>query len=447
MKQARVFPLILLLALGGQVYTQPLAMKGELRPAAAANSTLSARDPQMPAAPLTLEECYDLARQNYPLIRQKELINRTREYSVDNAAKGYLPQVSFSGQATYQSQTIAFPFNFPGASLPVYSKDQYKAVAEVDQTLYDGGAIARRKELSATEEKIQLQSLEADLYALKERINQLFFGILLIREQLKQNELQRIDVQSGIDRVQASLANGTAFRSSLDELKAELLRVGQARTELLSAERSYRKMLAVFIHRTLEENTDLEKPAPIIASTEIRRPELAVFDYRKRSFDVQEQQLKTAYRPKISAFVQGAYGRPTLNFVSNDFGFYALGGIRLNWSLSGLYTRKNDRRLLSLNRQNLDIQKETFLFNTNLTLTQQSEEGNKYQDLIEQDRQIVDLRSSVKNAASAQLANGVITPHDYITQVNAESQSRQSLILHEIQLLQSHYNIKTTSGN
>lgn len=396
---------------------------------------------------LRIEECYDLARQNYPLIKQKELISRTREYSVENAAKGYLPQVSFSGQATYQTSVIAFPFKIPGATLPVFSKDQYKIQAEVDQTIYDGGAISYQKQLKKADEAAQLQDLEVNLYAINDRVNQLFFGILLIGEQLKQNELQRADLQSGIDKTQAAVDNGTAFRSSLDELKAEISGTNQARTELLSNRKAYLQMLALFINQPLPENTELLTPTPVIPSTEIKRPELASFDYQKRILDVQERQLRTAYMPKISAFVQGAYSRPTLDFISNDFGFWALGGIKFNWSLSGLYTKKNDKRLIDLSRNNLDIQKETFLLNTNLTLTQQNEEAAKYQALIDQDKEIIGLRASVKNASNAQLANGVITSHDYITQVNAESQARQTLILHQVQLLQSQYNAKTTSGN
>ena len=402
-----------------------------------------------PAQPgqLTLEECYTLARQNYPLIRQRELIIRTREYSVANAAKGYLPQVSFSGQATYQSETIAFPFKIPGVQLPEYSKDQYKVQAEVDQTIYDAGTIKYQQELKKADEGIQLQTLEVDLYALKDRVNQLFFGILLIDQQLQQNELQRSDLQNGVDKIQASVSNGTAFRSSLDELRAELLRTDQDRTELLASRSAYRKMLSLFIHQPIDATTVLVTPPALSPASEIKRPELALFDYQKKAFDIQQQQLRTGYLPKISAFAQGAYGRPTLNFISNDFGFWALGGIRFSWSLAGLYTNKNDKRILSLQRNNLDIQKDNFLFNTNLTLTQQNEEMTKYQSLIDQDQHIIDLRASVKAASAAQLANGVITSHDYINQVNAESQARQSLILHRIQLLQSQYNSQTTSGN
>jgi outer membrane protein TolC len=399
------------------------------------------------ARELALDSCYRLATQNYPLIRQKELISKTREYTVENASRGYLPQLVLSGQATYQSQTISFPFKIPGVDLPVYSKDQYKVLAELDQSIYDGGTIKYRKELTKAEEGIQLQGLAVDLYALRDRINQLYFGILLIDEQLKQNALQDTDFQNGADKAQAAVNNGTALRSSVDELKAEILLTAEARTELMASRKAYTDMLSYFINQPMDEQVQLIKPSSLGSSTEIHRPELALFDYQIKSVDIQEKELKTNYLPKLGAYVQGAYSRPTLNFISNDFGFWALGGVRFSWSISGLYTLKNDRRLLNINRKNIDIQKETFLFNTHLSLTQENDQVNKYLALLNQDHQIIDLRLSVKNAAAAQLENGVITAHDYVTQVNAENQARQSLILHEIQYLQSQYTAKNTSGN
>ena len=292
-----------------------------------------------------------------------------------------------------------------------------------------------------------MQNVEVDLYALKDRVNQLFFGILLIDEQLKQNALQTKDFKNEAEKTQASLTNGTSLRSNLDELNAEILVTDQSRTELLASRTGYLQMLSIFVNQPLDENTAFVKPPSIIVSAAIKRPELDLFLYQEKAIDIQELQLKSNYLPKVGAFVQGAYSRPTLNFISNDFGFWALGGIRFSWSLSALYTLKNDRRLLSVNRKTIDLQKQTFLFNTNLTLTQQNAEENKYTALLEKDQKIIGLRTSVKIAAAAQLENGVITSHDYITEVNAESQAKQGLILHEIQFLQSQYNSKNTSGN
>ncbi|GAB3901454.1 TolC family protein [Spirosoma agri] len=405
------------------------------------------------ARSLTLEECYVLAQENYPLSKQRALIQKTRDYSVANAAKGYLPQLAFSGQATYQSQTIDFSESplgsLPlGASLPKISKDQYKVTGQIDQVIYDGGVIQYTQQTRQSDAVIQEQNLNVNLYALRDRVNNLFFGLALIEEQRKLADLRKSDIQQGVDRTQGALANGTSFRSNLNELKAELIRVDQNTTELNAMRRAYVTMLGALINQTLDENTTLIRPQSVTLSTQINRPELILFESQKRIYDVQENQLRAASRPKVSAFFQENYGRPTFNIINNTVDFFWMGGIRINWALSSFYTtRRNDRQLLNVNRQQVDVQRETFLFNTNLSMVQQRSDVQKYQELIEQDNQIVELRSSVKTSANAQLQNGVITTHDYIAQVNAENEARQSLALHQIQLLQVQYNHKTTSGN
>ena len=396
---------------------------------------------------LTIEQCYTMAKQNYPLVKQHDLIEKTKDYSVENAAKGYLPQVTISGQATYQSDVTSIPISLPGLKVPTLSKDQYKIYGEADQTVYDGGAIKYQKQSKEANAVIQQQNLEVSLYDVKGRINQLFFGVLLIDEQLKQNTLQQKDIQNGIDKTQALITNGTAFRSSLDELKASMLKADQNRIELQANRKAYIDMLALFINQPLEENTVLVKPEPKVLTDSIYRPELTMYNYQKTTYDIQDKMLQANTLPKLQLFAQGGYGKPGLNLLKTDFSFYYIGGLRLNWSLSSLYTYKNDKRLSDINRKNIDVQKEVFLFNTHVTLKQQSAETIKYTALISRDNDIVALRNSVKTAAAAQLANGVITSHDYITQVDAEDQARQSLILHQLQLLQAQYNYQTTSGN
>ncbi|WP_063715244.1 TolC family protein [Chitinophaga pinensis] len=399
--------------------------------------------PAMGQTSLTLEDCYQLAQKNYPLIRQRELISKAGAYNVANAAKGYLPQLNFSGQATYQTQVVAIPI--PGA--PEISKDQYKVQAEVTQTIFDGGNIHYQQELSKANTVVQQQQLEVNLFNIRERVSQLFFGILLIDEQLRQNQLRKEDIQSGAHKTEGAVNNGTALRSSLDELKAEILNTDQSTTQLKTNRQAYLQMLGLFINQSLDNQVRLVRPAQTPLSPEIRRPELLLYDYQQKSLAIQEKQLKVSYLPKVNAFVQGNYGRPTLNIVSNDFGFYGIGGVRFSWALGSLYTNKNSKQLLRINHQDLDVQRETFLFNTKQTMIGQQMEVAQYTDLIQKDLEIIDLRTSVKKAAVAQLENGVITSHDYISQVNAENQARLSLVLHEIQLLQAQYNHKNTSGN
>lgn len=396
---------------------------------------------------LSIEDAYRMARENYPLIRQRDLITKARDFSVSNAAKGYLPVFSINGQAIYQSDVTSFPFEVPGIKIPQFSKDQYRFFAEGSQVIYDGGIIKNQKQTAGANAILQHQNTEVQLYALYDRINQLFFGVLLCDEQLKQNTLLQQDLQNGIDKTKALVANGLAYRSNVDEFSAQLLQSQQSEVEIKSARKAFMDMLLLFINRKSEDSISLLKPSSPDLTNHITRPELLAFDYQKRMYDLQDQQLHAWLKPKLSLFIQGGYGRPGLNFLSNDFAWFYLGGLRLNWNFGTLYTLRNQQQLLGINKNTLDLQKETFLFNTRLSQTQQNSVVQKYNSLIKNDNAIIALRASVKTSAFAQLENGVLSAHDYLSQVIAEDQARQAKILHQMQLLQAQYNYLNIVGN
>jgi outer membrane protein TolC len=306
--------------------------------------------------------------------------------------------------------------------------------------------IRNQKKTAEANEVIQQQNIEVELYALYDRIDQLFLGAILIDEQLKQNDLLRADIQNGIDKAKAQVTNGTAYRSSVDELQAQILQTDQARVELKATRKAYLDMLGVFVNGQLDENTILETPAEPVLSEAVTRPELSYYDYQKLTYDLQEDLLKTQLRPKFSFYVQGGYARPGLNFLDNDFAWYYIGGLRLSWNLGSLYTLHNQKHILGIDRDMLDIQKETFLFNTKITQKQQNSDILKYEELVKSDDQIITLRENVKKASAAQLENGVLSAHDYLTEVNSEDQARENRILHEVQLLQARYNYQNTVG-
>lgn len=394
---------------------------------------------------LTIEECYKLAQTNFPLVKQMALIEKTKEYSISNAAKGNLPQFNLNGQGTYQSEVTSI--NIPGVNAPTISKDQYKIYGEVNQSLTDFGIIKQQKELAKANAETEKQKIEVELYKLKERINQIYFGILLIDAQIEQTELLKKDILSGIDKTNAAIANGTALKSNADNLKAELLKADQKVIELIANRKGYIDMLALFVGKPLNETVRLISPATQQITPNINRPELKLYETQKKSFDIQNKLITAKNLPKLGLFFQGGYGRPALNLLSNDFATYYITGVKLNWNFGGLYTAKNDRALLKTNQQAIDIQKEVFLFNTNLSLSQQNSEVDKYQKLIVTDNEIIKLREKVKTTAQAQLQNGVITTNDYLTYVNAEDQARQNLLLHQVQLKLAQFNYQTTSGN
>lgn len=400
------------------------------------------------AQQLTLTECYEKARQNFPLIKQKELLVSTREFTMANARTGFLPQVTIAGQATYQSDVTKVPIEVPGFAVKTLPKDQYKLYAEVNQSLYDGGTIKRQNAITETNALVEDQKIEVELYKIKERINQIFFGTLLIEEQIAQVELIRKDINTSIQKVDASIRNGTAFKTNADILQAELLKTEQRSIELKAGKHAYLTMLGIFIGQELSETTALQRPQDIQTASEpaITRPELTLYNYQSQLFTAQQQLNNTRVLPRFGVFVQGGFGRPALNMLDPDFAPYYIGGLRLSWSLSGLYNTKRDKEQLNINLQSVNVQKDLFLFNTKLNLRQQHSDITKLNDLIAVDQQLIDIRARIKATAKAQLDNGVITANDYVRELNAEDQARQNLSVHQIQLLMTQYNYLATTG-
>lgn len=412
-------------------------------------SLLSLETVAQSQAALSLEDAFFLARNNYPQVKQQDLITKTSELTIDNLRKGLLPQVSFLAQASYQSEVTQVKIPVPGVTIDPLSKDQYKFVTDINQVIYDGGVFRSQKNLQIQNATVEKNRLEVDLFKLKERISQLFLGILFIDEQLKQTSLVKSDISNGIKKVEAQVSNGVAFRSSLNLLQAELLKADQRVIELESSRQGFLQALGLLIGKDLSVNQTLL--TPVVAGAEsinndITRPELQLLTAQDKLLEGQHQLIQAKNIPRASFFTQGGYAKPGLNFLKNQFDFYFISGLRINWNISNLYTSKKERELIELNRKSVQLQKETFLLNTNSALIQQRAEFNKLNRLIQSDQQIIELRLKVKEAAKAQLENGVITANDYLREVNAEDLARQSLIAHQLQLLQAQINYKNTSG-
>lgn len=398
---------------------------------------------------LTLQEAYDLARQHYPIIRQKDLVRQTANLTIENLSKGYLPQLNISGQATYQSDVTSVPISIPGIKIDAPGKDQYKIQAELTQLVYDGGSTSAQKSVQNANAQVEEQKAEVELYKVKDRINQVYLGVLLVDAQLEQVNVVKKDIEIGIKRVEAMVKNGTAFRSNQLTLEAELMKNDQRIIELNANRKGLVDVLALFINRLLPADVKLEQPAiPMtLVKESVARPELKYYGYQNELFKVQNQLISAKNRPKLNLFVQGGYGRPGLNMLKNEFDLFYIAGARLNWGLGNLYTTKKERELLQVNQKLVDVQKDLFMLNTNTMLKQQEAEVSKLSQLIQSDEQIIGVRGQVKEAALAQLTNGVITTNDYLKDVNAEDQAKQSLLTHQVQLLQAQINYRTISGN
>lgn len=407
------------------------------------------------AQELTLEESQQQARAHYPLIKRYGLIEKTKEYNISNADKGYLPQVSLSAKASYQSDVTEIPVDLPGIDIRGMRKDQYQAMLQLDQVVWDGGNIRARKEVTRATSEVDKQKLEVDMYAINERVNQLFFGILLLKEQLKQNQLMQEELQRNYDNVTAYVKNGIANQADLDAVKVEQLNNIQQRHTLEATYRAYSEMLKIMInHPTPLTGNTLKKPdvnallykGEAYSAEFIRRPELNLFAAQNQQLEAQRKQLTAKNLPRLGVFVQGAYGNPGLNMLKNEFSAYYVAGVRLSWNFSNLYTRKNESRQLILNQQDVNVQKETFLFNTHLEITQNNSEIKKLTELMKNDEEIITLRNNIKKSAQAKVANGTLTVTEMLREVTAENIARQNKILHEIQLLSAIYELKYTTN-
>jgi outer membrane protein TolC len=397
---------------------------------------------------LTLEQAQQLARDNYPLLRQKPVLDSILRLQVKNTNSAYLPQAELNGQATYQSAVAEIPFKVPGVSIPEFAKDQYRATIDVKQLLYDGGATRQQRELQAVQQQTEQQRVEVELYKVKQQVTQTYFSALLAEEYIKAARLNQADIRQRIDRLTAGVQHGTVLPSNVDMLKAELLRTEQ---QELSAAASREGNLAV-----LQLLTGYQAPGPLkLAIPAVRavpetdtllRPELQWYRLQSSALDHQAKLTATRPMPRVSAFVQGGYGRPGLNMLNNDFASFYMGGIRLSWTLWNWRYHRKEQDILRLQQRNIDHQSETFTLNTRTQLAQQRTDINRLVQTLEKDEDILALRTRVKESSAVQLDNGVITVHDYITDLNAVMQARIDQSTHQVQLALARINYQLIQG-
>jgi outer membrane protein TolC len=396
---------------------------------------------------ISIEECYQWSRENYPLIKQMDIIDKTTQFNLSNASNGNLPQIKLNGQATYQSAVTKLPIEIPNMEIPTIDKDQYKIYGELYQPLTNFSNVRANKSIISSNGEIEKQQVEVNLYHLKERINQMYFGVLLINEKIEQYQIIQSDIENAMAKIEAAIDNGTATITDKQLLKVEHISLAQQIEENRANQLAFLNMLSVLTGKNILAATALTKPAHNVIPTTINRPELQLFNLQKQTIKLQKKLLSNSLLPNLGLFVQGGYGRPALNFLSNDFDFYYLGGIKFNWNISSIYGYKNTKNILDLSRDKIENQKEAFLLNTNLTTSQQSAEVSKYQNTIKSDNEIIKIREEVLATANVQLTNGLITTLDYVKFLNDVNKARQVFVLHETQLLLAQFNLKTTTGN
>ncbi|OHD76075.1 MAG: hypothetical protein A3J97_14500 [Spirochaetes bacterium RIFOXYC1_FULL_54_7] len=390
---------------------------------------------------VSLEECREKALANYPLAKRYGLIEQAQRFSLAEIARSYLPRVNLSGRSTYQSEVT------PMGGL---TQDQFQLGFELSQTLWDGGTSRafKRAELVSTE--IERKKLDTDMYAFAERVDQVFFGILLLQERIRSNGILQEELRVNADRIVASIRNGVAVQSDLDAISVERIAARQRDIEMQTDLSISKDLLSALTGMPLPPDTILAMPdaaRPGLDSFDSgassRRPESALFDAQEAFSTSQEALVNVALMPRFSVFVQGGYGRPGLNAMdAGDAAAYWLGGFRMNWSLDGFYTREDKLDTIGISRLEVENRREVFSFNTDLSMRQKSAEIDKYVALLTGDRELIALRTRMKQSAEVRVRNGTLTEADLLQAIAARNLAEQQMILHEIQYRAAIYGLK-----
>lgn len=397
---------------------------------------------------VTLDECQALARDNYPAIARFSIIEQSKNYTLANANRAYLPQLSLEAKATYQSDVITIPLDMPGLEIPVPDKDQYQIVAQANQIIWDGGKIAAKKEMIRAGAVAEEKALETEIYALRERVNGLYFGILLMQEQLRLQVVLEDELQRNHNKVESYVENGIANEGDLSAVKIEILKAGQQRIQMESAQQAYLQMLSTLTGVEMNKETEFAKPpiSNMSSLVTINRPELELFSAQQATIDAQTTDLKSSIMPVIGAFAQGGYGKPGLNMLQNEFDTFFLGGVKLSWNFGNLYTFKNNVKINELKKLSINTQRNTFNYNLNVQISQQQNEIERYRKTMQDDEEIIRLQQQIKEAAEAKVENGAMTVSDMLKELTALEMARQAKLLHEVQHLNSIYKLKNTTN-
>lgn len=403
---------------------------------------------------MTLEECVRKAQENYPLIKKYGLLDATQEIELSDISKAWLPRLTLYGQVTIQNAVPQFPEALKGVlqqmgqSMSGLGHVQYKAGLDATQSVWDGGVTSAQRELTRKQIMVQKATLDVELYAVRQRVENIYFAALLSEQQIEQNLITLTLLESNHKRLCTMLRNGTAMQSDVDMLEAQQLTLKQGISLARTTVRGYKELLGLFTGEDISEKK-LEMPTACRPKDmQSDRPELQLFEQKIAFNDALQRLSDTSLMPRISLFAQAYYGYPGIDYFRSmrerTPNFNILAGFRATWSLDSFYTRKNSTRKHQNKLEEIESDRELFLFNTELQSSSQNEAIAGLKEVIEEDSKIVELRVRIRKAAESQLANGIIDTTALLSKICDENVARLTSILHQIQLQQEIYKLKYT---
>lgn len=406
------------------------------------------------AQPLTIEHCVKVAQENYPAIKKAGLLEKTLDLDLSDINRGWLPRISVYGQGTVQNVVPSFPSALSGVleqmgqEIDGLGKWQYKIGVDVSQTIWDGGTSKAQRQMSRAKEAMQQSSVDVELYAVRQKVESLFFAILLTEEQIAQNRQTLLLLGKNLDQINVMLRNGIAMQSDADMMEAQMLTLKQGITQAESAVKGYRQLLSLYTGENTSDKA-LSMPTATLPNNQVSaRPELQLFDTQMESARAALRLSDTSTMPKVGLFAQAYYGYPGFDYfksiISRDMSFNILAGIKMSWNIDAFYTKRNTSNKTALNLAQIKADRETFLFNSQLQSESQTAAIEGLRKVMTDDSRIVELRSNVRKAAESQLNNGIIDMTTLLSKITDENLAQLTAKFHEIQYLQEIYKLKYT---
>jgi len=399
------------------------------------------------AQPLTLSECYEKTEKNYPLIHQLELIDQSEKYNLQNVSRAWIPQVQLYGKASLQTDAPNFSMPPPLDISVDVPKDQYQIYLQLNQIIWDGGQIRSAKKTVQAATQVQRKQNEVDIYTIRGRVNDLFFGIILYDSQIEQIKVNLQELQRNLDKVTSFVELGFANESDIDAVKVEQLSAEQTIIQLATMREAFVAMLGAFMGEELSPDITLQKPEVIMVQESNNRLELQLFDISVEAQKIQNAQILAKNMPKIGFFMQGGFARPGLNMFDVDGKLYAVGGVQLNWGFGNLYTLKNEKRIIENNINTIEINRKLFLLNQSLQTKQQRAIAEQYRKILASDDEIIRMRENIYRASAAKTEHGTLSVTDLMRDLNMQHAVKAQKIVHEVQHLKALYDLRNLYNN
>jgi len=404
---------------------------------------------------LTLKECYDMAMTAAPIAAEREAYSKISAVKDKNLSKGWLPTLDASGSFIYNSSVVDMTdvlgtIPIPGIAdlIKPLPHEQYKLTVDINQIIYDGGAIKGARALEKADLNINEKQTETDLYKLRGQINGYYFNLLLLDRQKELLKSYHELIKKRMATMNSALASGVILKSDLDVLSSEKIKLEQQISENEIRKASLLKILSSITGTEIDASAEFVLPSPgEELSGELLRPELQVFDLRKEQLNAGLQVIQSKRMPKAIGFATLGYGNPPgSNFFKDEFAPYYILGASIKWNIFDWNKAKNEKQLISLQQNIIESRKSELKDNLHRLLDAKGAEISNLKSLVESDSELIALRKRITAAAESQYENGTITATDYMNEMTAERQAMINYEIHRINLAMARIEYLNISG-